>query len=360
MLEIFPDESLHGYILRIIISQGLRYSQDDIDGIIGRLSLINGKLNIAPSISFNFELALTKEQRDIFKHFPVSALIKLLKEHMPIRGYPRYANPKSLVSKCGRIFFNINSDVIEDFMSCAPDYLWGRYPVRYCPKCIKEQIQECGAGWFKLNWLFEDVCYLHRLKLVEVSQLVCSCRISIFNRIQFALSGVCPCCREVGWPDQKKTSELIYAEELDSLPKPESDAEWFYYPSLTKEEYIGIPVSDCFNRIFEEWLKWLYLNLFSRGELDKSSRSIVVEELSKYKYVLDGSINPLTYLFHMLSVFEMYENSTFFEFINEYAEIIEIDCSDVVLGQVVVSYQVAKDRNCAACRVVQGQCPLKV
>jgi hypothetical protein len=100
MLQIYPDESLHSYILRVIICHGLASCPNDIKGIISAAGILQ------------IDLALTDKQCRILSTLPVTILMELLENRMPAVDFYRLSNPKSLASKCGRIFFHRRTGVL--------------------------------------------------------------------------------------------------------------------------------------------------------------------------------------------------------------------------------------------------------
>lgn len=354
MLTVFPDEALQSYILRVVISQGLEDNRDNSK----YCNILDG---------FPVELMLTKEQQDIFKDFSVLSLMKLLKEHILVEGYSMYFNPKLIAAICGRVFFNRKSYALCNdryfFPGTHLDISFVRffsecfYSVSYCPECIKYQIQEYGTGWIKLDWMLMNGCTVHGLNLVDLKQCECSCRLKFIEQFKFALSGVCPCCGYAGWPKQYIISQPNrYSHGIANEVWFYDKDLRFYVPCLTKMGSIDIPVSDCFNWLFLDWLDELCLGL-SSSKLEDLFDLVIIKEIKKYQYYLNQTISLEGYVFHMLRVFEKHGSSIFNDFLEENTEIIKVDCSDVVPGEVVVNYRVSKYRNCASGNEGCRYCP---
>lgn len=103
MLPIFPDELLHSYLLRVLISYGMVIEPKDIEGIISSAGVIRN------------DITLTEAQCSIFSELPVSILIAMLENNIPFFGHAFYSNPKSIPAQCGRIFFHRETGVSEGY-----------------------------------------------------------------------------------------------------------------------------------------------------------------------------------------------------------------------------------------------------
>lgn len=340
LLQIFPDELLHSYVLRVIISQGLANRPSDIKGVISSASLIRA------------DLELTEQQSRIFSIFPVTALMELLENHMPVKGYPRLSNPKSLAAKCGRIFFHRRTGVIEDFTLGALGNPKEIYYLKYCPECIREQIQLYGSGWFKFDWLFSRNCDVHNLNFILVNQQICLCKLNILDNLISALSGVCVRCKaEVKFPPK-------ITEPIGGHFSPLIDLS----PSIQKRyrENRDFPISFCFIRAFERWAREFCHRLYDDNGRFASFDLLILRNLEKLIDVngndKDAKIGDLMKL---LDQFERYLNDDFCDFLDRHTEILKVDCSDCVPAQIFVGFKVAKDRDCATCNVRSGLCPFK-
>lgn len=333
MLNIFPDESLQSYVLRVIISHGLTSRAADTIGIISSLGEVK------------YELALTEQQCWIFSAFPVKTLMSLLENHMPMLGFPKFSHPKSLAVRCGKIFFHKRTDAIEEYIKNFQINTNVTYSLCYCPECIREQIQEHGSGWFKLKWLTRKSCDIHNFDLVSVMHQACSCKLKICDKVVSALSGICVSCKSETKPPEKKS----YCE----LPHTPSLAEKMY-----KENKVS--VSPCLVRDFEKWVRELYQRLNDDVNLSKSFEPFVLDELRvlrrEHNYARPDAER---YILHVLQLFDVNANDHFCDFLDKRTEILEIDCSDCVPSQIFADYRVAKNRDCATCWVNSGECPLK-
>lgn len=334
LLQIFPDESLHSYVLRVTISHGVANSPSDIIGII------------SPAGVVRTDLVLTEQQRKIFSAFPVMTLMELVRNHMPVMDCPKYLNPKSLAAKCGRIFFHRSTDVSERYILDLDGNSKSIYILCYCPECIREQIQEYGSGWFKLNWLTGKSCDVHNLDLLSIKQQVCSCKLNILDKVVSALSGRCVCCKSEAKFSSKSTSPM-----------------WFGIPLLTQKTYgdnKDIPISVCFVRGFEKWLRAFYQRLHDDVNQYVYVNKLTLQVLEKLTYAngSDRSVAP-GYLLNLIDIFEHRAYDYFCDFLDKQTEILKIDCSDCVPAEVFVDFKVAKDRDCATCEVRRGLCPFK-
>lgn len=334
LLQIFPDELLQGYALRVIISHGLASRESDIDGIVSRSGVINTYFT------------LNEQQRKVFSAFPVTTLLGFLENHMIIRNQPKVSNPKSLAAECGRIFFNRKTSLSEKDMW---EFRREPQPIHrliYCPECIREQIKVHGCGWFKLEWLIGNGCKVHNLGLVSVKQSLCSCKLNIVEGIISALSGICVHCKSA--TDLLLQSQKVQKGPFDDFLTLFKSFERKYLKEREKS------FSVCYVRSFEEWGRELAVDRFR----------YLYELFSKKAHLFvdyDGHAKPVWIgdLVAMLEYLKICYKDTFYDFIESHTEILKIDCSDYVPAQVTQDFIVAKNRNCAKCEVENGNCPLK-
>lgn len=287
--------------------------------------------------------------------------MELVRDHTPIMDYPKYLNPKSLAAKCSKIFFHRRTSVSE---KCIFDYEGESERIstlKYCPKCIREQIQEYGSGWFKLHWFFSNHCDVHCLYLVSLKQQVCSCKLNILDKVLSALSGMCVCCRsEAKFP--------LGNCDLYTHPEIGSRYQEFLRRRIKRNYYNDrrdIPFSVCFVRSFEQWVKEFFHIII----YDKNGRALFSKEkralfrtknykaLEKIKCTYGAASSDD--LLHSIAIFERQSYDHFCDFLDQKIEILSIDCSDCVPARIFVDFKVAKDRDCSQCEVRSGICPLK-
>jgi hypothetical protein len=342
LLKIFPDESLHSYILRIVISHGLANSPDDITGIISRAGVMRT------------DIVLTEQQRRVFSAFSIMTLIELVRNHMPVTGNPKHLNPKSLAAKCSRIFFHERIDVSEKYIFDYRKRTKRIDNLHYCPVCIREQIQEHGSGWFKLSWLVKNHCDVHNLSLVPIKQQACSCKLNIFDKVISALSGKCVCCKsETKLPpiSMNPTTRFI----ISTYGRINS------FPFITQNHYgdhRDVPFSACFVRNFEKWAKELFRKLIYDEYRPESFIGGEIHHVLRKLFRANKPIAPDD-LLHAINLFERHSYDLFCDFMDQQVEILAIDCSDCAPVQIFVDFKVARDRDCATCEVKNGVCPFK-
>jgi hypothetical protein len=336
LFQIFPDESLHSYLLRVVISHGLASSPADIKGIISAAGVLQA------------DLALNDQQRRILSALPVTTLMGFLENRMPGGHSVRFSNPKSLAAKCGRIFFHNRTGVLEEFERSGSGNSKSIYRIHYCPKCIREQIQEYGSGWFKFSWISRGgKCDAHNSELVSIKKQLCSCGLNILDQVISALSGICVCCK----------SELKF-------PLKSTQSELMFHPILfPPEAFIGkkdTSVAVCFIRGFERWVRDFCDKSYYDLARIKNFNKPTLFALKKLNYK-SGDDRPASFndLFYLLDHLEKYANEHYLDFLDKHTELLELDCSDCVPAQIFVNFKVAKVRDCTTCNVKSGVCPLK-
>ena len=183
-INIFPDESIHSYLIRSMILQGKLQSPLDLTGVVSLLGVINA----VPKLDF--------ERGKIFLSHSCSFMEKLLRVHTPLR----FLTPSMLAEVEDYVLFGVMPTPMIRSMFKE------RTQMRYCRKCFKDQISEHGVPWFRLDWLYSTTCKLHREELTHVFSLYspcCSVRLNILDCLLSVISGQCQVCKQDYWENEK-------------------------------------------------------------------------------------------------------------------------------------------------------------
>tara|TARA_R110001599_G_scaffold343413_2_gene565991 strand:- start:733 stop:1494 length:762 start_codon:yes stop_codon:yes gene_type:complete len=170
MNKVYPDESIHSYLIRALFRIGSLNSISSLSGIISS----SGVVRASPKI-------LTQH----------AATLGQLKGCDRVKSISKHANKelhRRSIQQGSRNFeidiyefYNVNSD--EKIIK-----LEGHTQLRFCLDCFKEQIQSEGVAWFRFNWLFQERCNKHNKLMTEVRSYICACKKN--NHILIALRSV--------------------------------------------------------------------------------------------------------------------------------------------------------------------------
>lgn len=176
-----PDESIHGYLIRVLITLGIANKPSDIKGIISRSGVVRSLLQLHSHGDYIMDLiSIDDLDKLIIKHSTMKF------RHIYYEDYIRY------------IF--LQDDFYVDSFLFKNDNR--RTQLRYCPECFKLQIKEYGLSWFKLDWLTTERCNIHNRRLCHVYECgtpCCNKGTNILNYIKSAMSGTCELCGASNW-----------------------------------------------------------------------------------------------------------------------------------------------------------------
>lgn len=141
MLEIQKDESIHSYIYRKHIINGV----SDFSNIITS----KGDLTAFPTI--------LKNTIHLYEPIDDARFLHLLRD-IGLAGITRktFENPVAY-RKDLKKFFGINNDNRRGKNYC--------FPITYCLKCITKHIQDLGCGIINIKWYYNSFCPIHKSDL---------------------------------------------------------------------------------------------------------------------------------------------------------------------------------------------------
>jgi hypothetical protein len=181
MSKVYPDESIHSYLIRALVRMGALNSISSLSGIISS----SGVVRASPKILTQHAGALSQ----LNGCDRVKSISKRVNEELHRRSLLQ-SNRNFEIDIYE--FYNENSD--EKIIK-----LEGHTQLRFCSDCFKEQIQAEGVTWFRFNWLFQERCNKHNKLMTEVRSYFCACEKS--NNILIALKsvmvGYCHTCGEI-------------------------------------------------------------------------------------------------------------------------------------------------------------------
>ncbi len=147
MLKINPDESLHSFIFRKIMT----FDNSSFCCIVGKLGRWFARPLIPENLHFLFE---DESDEDL-----LNALRRSWGDETELTIY---SNPVLHINLLNNIFRS------NPVVSLSPRVY---IPVAFCPECLKESINIYGYGYFKSNWLKGVNCEKHGVKLEILNDL---------------------------------------------------------------------------------------------------------------------------------------------------------------------------------------------
>ncbi|MCS0254115.1 hypothetical protein NDI99_22310 [Vibrio alginolyticus] len=159
-----PDESLNGFIYRVLWRSGYRCFHS---------ILMTGGWGDKPSVP----LAAKHEFNFLDRYLKLDLYEKTFRQEK--NQLSIFSNPISHVNNFEKTF-----SPIKDVKSCG-----NPIQIKFCRKCIDVQIKESGFSYFKNEWLNEDFCKSHQTVLHAIDPRVN--RKEIFEVVQCILSGNC-------------------------------------------------------------------------------------------------------------------------------------------------------------------------
>lgn len=182
-LNIFEDESIHSYFIRILMCVGDLNSHVDLQGLVSA----SGSLGILPK--------LEKQKSSLFNHIPNSFFRTLLIKHSVFKEL-RYFDLDEIRN------YIIFGQYPVDYGDGLHKIYNGKTQLRYCPKCFESQIRDNGVSWFRLNWLCSVDCEIHSTGLYHVLLHKTNCcrrSSNILRDLHSAMSGICSFCAKSSW-----------------------------------------------------------------------------------------------------------------------------------------------------------------
>lgn len=157
-----PYESLHSFICRVLLRGG--YS-------CFHTVIVTGGWGDKPSIPFSakheFEFLDRYLKLDLYEKTFIQE-----SKHCSI-----FSSPVSHIESFEKTFYPL-----KDINSCG-----NLIKIRFCDKCIKEQIKEFGFSYFKYNWLTNDICENHQIAMQSIDPRIN--RSKLFEVVKDVFSG---------------------------------------------------------------------------------------------------------------------------------------------------------------------------
>ncbi|MHA3240455.1 hypothetical protein [Yersinia pseudotuberculosis] len=317
---IFPDESLSGFVFRILYCYGALINENDLLGVVNSAG---SKWIFFPNIKTDYQY--------MFQPYPPLDMYDSFNRRLKQSSLIYKTNPKSVLSIFSKIFYNRYVD--HDFYrknKKIPDI-----EIKFCVDCFYEQIKENGISWFKSDWEEpHSRCRIHHKNLIKTSHLISCCKRDRLQKIQAALTGVCPCCLTTCWPN-------INNETYFDLGLPRDN------------ETLDSFISPCAIEIFVHWIV-----IFNKGNafnLDFNA----AHWINIIRYSSNGNLKPnIESLEHILASFKYYIPVAYDYFINHFLDELKISCEDCFPHEIKIPFLVSKNRNCFECIHHKKTCPL--
>lgn len=197
--KIFPDESIHSFLIRKLITEGALSSTSSLNGIVS----VSGVVYPMPKVrgefaSYFLDLGICERLDGIAR--PANEFVRM---------------DTQVRSK----YFKVDSHTFYGFGTFSEgEGLVGRTQLRFCNECFIEQLYEHGCVWFKSDWLYEEHCQKHNKLMREVRRTGCSCRGrgGIVNSVLSVTRGLCRVCLDDIW--KFETSSLITTNARSDYP----------------------------------------------------------------------------------------------------------------------------------------------
>ncbi|EME0810504.1 hypothetical protein VXJ15_002107 [Vibrio vulnificus] len=187
-LTIFEDESIHSYFIRILLCKG----HINGNGVFNGLVSPSGSLAILPNLKGRLTSCFNYISDDSFRI--------LLAEHTVFNDL-RYFDLEELKN------YMLLGEEPTDYGDGLHKIYGGKTQLRYCPDCFKNQIQNHGICWFRLDWLCSLSCKIHNSSLYHVHKRLTRCcnrTSNITQNMLSAMSGKCTYCGENVWSEPEK------------------------------------------------------------------------------------------------------------------------------------------------------------
>lgn len=301
MLSTPSDESAHSFILR----HHMVYGIPDVSNVVCK----RGYWVKQPGVLRNTV--------HLYQYYEESHLLKLAINSYTF-NYSRsiFGNPRRFLSQLDEVFYRGRSSSKKS----------GDHEIKFCPKCISEQIRLFGFGYFKYNWLHQDFCVSHKQKLRGADYPLSD----PYNYLQKVLSGRLYCSLR-----ESKTNN--YYEEVEPLK-------------------LVAKASPCLAEAFQSWIR---KRLYLIDEKVAEECGVGCRERAISWFLHDDGRFRTVHMSHLglvLSAIRSIHSSEYFEFIQHHSKTIMVPCGIKSHNSVSVPYIIYKEKDCRKC--TDSACPI--
>jgi len=184
MIKIKEDESIHGYLARVLIIYGELHQIGDLAGIISS----SGVIRELPK--------LNERKRKFFTELTVKDINHILENNIPYS----YRDTGVLGFAADYIFEGVMHGPSQHKLNARTKF-------RYCIDCFREQIKNYGHSWFLLRWVYSIDCDIHKKRMSHLrahTQECCGEIVNILDNLKSATSGKCFYCQSLNWEFSKE------------------------------------------------------------------------------------------------------------------------------------------------------------
>ncbi|EML0424464.1 hypothetical protein V9656_001680 [Vibrio parahaemolyticus] len=294
MLKMPSDESAHSFILRHHMVYGIA----DVSNVVCKF----GYWVKRPGV--------LRETLHLYQHYGERDLFRLAMNSSAVdHSRSIFGNPYRVLFELKDIFYSGRNSSQES----------GFHKIKFCSKCIVEQIKGIGFGYFKSNWLHQEFCAIHKQTLRTLDYPLKE----PYDALQKVLSGRLSCKIQ-----ESKINN--YHEELESIK-------------------LSVKAAPCLAEAFQGWIRKRFYLLDEKVAEEcgvRCSRQI----LSWFLYD-DGRFRTVNVrlLGVVLTAIRNLHSSKYCEFIQDNSDTIMVSCGVKSHGSISVPYLIHKDRDCQKC-----------